>query len=36
METKILKIEGRFEIWGFFMNGKLVRTNKLLIPFKNR
>lgn len=36
METKILRIEGRFEIWGFFLNGKLLRTKKLLIPFNAR
>jgi hypothetical protein len=31
MSTKILKIEGRFEIIGFFLNGILVKTIKKLI-----
>lgn len=31
MSTKILKIEGRFEIIGFFLNGVLVKTIKKLI-----
>jgi len=28
METKILRIEGNFEVIGFFMNGVLIRTTK--------
>lgn len=36
MSTKILKIEGRFEIWGFFLNGTLIKTRKVVIPFQNR
>jgi hypothetical protein len=36
MSSKILKIEGRFEIWGFFLNGTLIKTRKVLIPFNNR
>lgn len=31
MSTKILKIEGRFEVIGFFYNGVLVKTIKKLI-----
>ena len=36
MSTKILKIEGNFEVWGFFLNGTLVRTKRLRIPFVAR
>lgn len=36
METRIIRIEGRYEIIGFFQNGVLVRTRKLLIPFRAR
>lgn len=36
MSTKILKIEGNFEVWGFFLNGTLVKTKRLLIPFRAR
>ena len=36
MSTKILKIEGNFEVWGFFLNGTLVKTKRLLIPFVAR
>jgi hypothetical protein len=31
MTTKIIRIEGSFEIWGFFFEGKLIRTNKLRV-----
>ena len=36
MSAKILKIEGKFEIWGFFLNGTLIKTRKVLIPFNQR
>lgn len=36
MSTKILKIEKGFEIWGFFLNGTLIKTKKLRVPFNNR
>ena len=36
MSTKILKIEGCFEIWGFFLNGTLIKTRKVVIPFNQR
>ena len=31
MTSKIIRIEGAFEIWGFFNEGVLVRTNKLRV-----
>jgi hypothetical protein len=36
METRVIRIEGRYEIIGFFQEGVLVKTRKLLIPFKYR
>ena len=31
MTSKIIRIEGAFEIWGFFNEGVLIRTNKLRV-----
>jgi len=31
MESRIIRIEGLYEIWGFFFEGKLIRTNKLRV-----
>lgn len=31
MTSKIIRIEEGFEIWGFFKEGILVRTNKLRV-----
>jgi hypothetical protein len=36
MTTKIIKIENGFEIWGFFLQGTLIKTKKLRVPFTNR
>jgi hypothetical protein len=36
MTTKIIKIENGFEIWGFFLEGMLIKTKKLKVPFNNR
>jgi hypothetical protein len=36
MSTQILRIEGKFEIWGFFLNGTLIKTRKVVIPFEQR
>ncbi len=31
MTSKIIMIDGAFEIWGFYNEGILVRTNKLRV-----
>jgi hypothetical protein len=36
MSTKIIKIEKGFEIWGFFLEGTLIKTRKVVIPFSQR
>ncbi len=36
MTTKIIKIENGFEVWGFFLEGMLIKTKKLKVPFNNR
>jgi len=36
MSSKIIKIDGIFEVWGFFKNGVLVRTTRVRIPFSHR
>lgn len=36
METRVIRIEGRYEIIGFFQEGVLIKTRKLLIPFRYR
>ena len=36
METRVIRIEGRYEVIGFFQEGVLIKTRKLLIPFKYR
>jgi hypothetical protein len=36
MEARVIRIEGIFEVWGFFQNGVLVREQKVRIPFSHR
>ena len=35
-KSKLLKIEGMYEIWGFYVNEEKVKERKLLIPFNQR
>ena len=34
--SRILRIEGMFEVWGFFINGRKTHERKLVIPFNQR
>ena len=34
--SKILRIEGLYEVWGFYINDEKVKERKVLIPFSER
>jgi hypothetical protein len=34
--SKLLRIEGTYEVWGFYINEEKVKERKLLIPFNER
>jgi len=34
--SKVLRIEGLYEVWGFYINDEKVKERKVLIPFSER
>ena len=34
--SKVLRIEGLYEVWGFYVNDRKVKERKVLIPFSER